>query len=150
LIKTRPAAITKALAGQPSQPSNKISNFAGNNNYLAQNEINMEQTFMRMAADQDPAHAEKLIKDALAKGVSGETLSLLRKLAEKNSKDASDLASQVVDRMLQTKLVVDGQPNYQNNQMMINFLNDDMSHQTSGDQALKFDPSQMRTMADRL
>jgi hypothetical protein len=130
--------------------SNKISNYSGNSNYLAQNEINMEQNFMRMAADQDPARAEKLIKDALAKGVSGETLNLLRKLAEKNSGDASDLASQVIDKMLQAKLIVDGQPNYQNNQMMINFLNDDISHQKSADQALKFDPSQMKAMADRL
>jgi hypothetical protein len=150
LVKTRPAAIAKALAIQPSQTSNKISNYSGNSNYLAQNEINMEQNFMRMAADQDPSRAEKLIKDALSKGVSGETLELLRKLAEKNSSEASDLASQVIDKMMQAKLIIDGQPNYQNSQMMVSFLNDDIAHQKPGDQALKFDPAQMRAMADRL
>ena len=64
LTKTRPAAIARAMAAQPN--SKKVSSYSGNNNYLAQNEFNMEQGFARMAADQNPARAKKLIEVSLA------------------------------------------------------------------------------------
>jgi len=148
LAKTRPAAIAKAMSLQPQ--ADKISNNTGNNNYLAQNERNMEQSFLRIAADQNPERAEKLIKDALAKGLSNETLGLLRKLAERNAGEAADLTTQVVDKLLHAEMTVNGQPNYQSNQMMVSILNDYMSNQQSAGSSLKFDDSQMRSMAQRL
>jgi len=148
LSKTRPAAIAKALAAQPR--SEKISNDSTNNNYLAQNERNMEQSFLRMAADQNPERAEKLIKDALAKGTSSETLGLLKKLAERNAAAAADLGSKVVDKLLQSNMTVDGQPNYQDNQIMVAILSDHISTQSSGASALKFDEAQLRAMAQKL
>jgi len=147
LAKTRPSAIAKAMSPQPQ--TDKISDGSGNNIYLAQNERNMEQSFLRMAADQNPERAEKLIKDALAKGLSNETLSLLRKLADRNSSEAADLATQVVDKLLHTEMTLNGQPNYQSNQMMVSILNDYMTNQQSGS-ALKFDDSQMRSIARKL
>src|SRR5437762_9017223 len=52
LVKSRPAAITKALAAGTTKTS-KISD-GQNLVYLAQNEINLEQNFLRLAADQNP------------------------------------------------------------------------------------------------
>jgi hypothetical protein len=89
LIKSRPAAVAKALMA-PTAKTDKISNYSQNNNYVAQNELNMEQSFVRIAADQNPERAMKLLKESLAKGPTNESLNLLKKLAEKDSDSARD------------------------------------------------------------
>ena len=147
LAKTRPAAIEKALVARPQ--ANKVSGY-GNTSYLAQNERNMEQSFLRMAADQNPERAEKLIKDALAKGITNETFGLLKKLAERNASEAADLATQVVDKLLQSPMTVDGQLNYQTNQMMVTIVNEYIAAQKTENPTLKFDDSQMRSIAQKL
>jgi hypothetical protein len=148
IVKTRPSLIVKAMAaGRQAKPS-KIS--SANSNYFAQNEFNMEQSFVRMAAEQNPALAKKLIEDAVAKGPSNETLNLIKKLAQTDKSEAADLASQFVEKLLQEKMTVDGQPNYQGMQLMLTVVNDHISSQKSGDQTLKFDDSLIRQLADKL
>lgn len=147
LFKTRTAAIAKVMA---ASPENKKISGSSNNNYLAQNEFNMEQSFVRMAADQNPLRAKKLIEDAIAKGISNETLALLKKLAEKEPDDAAGLASQVVDKLMRSELTVNGQPNYPVSQLMTSLLNDFLSSEKSGERTLKLDESQMRSMAQKL
>ena len=146
LFKTRPAAVTKAMSAD--RDPKKIGNNSGN--YIAQNEFNMEQSFVRMAAEQDPARAKKLIEDAIAKGISGETLGLLKKLSEKEPSGAAGLASQVVDKLMRTELTVNGQPNYLVTQLMTGVLNEFLSGEKTTERTLKFDESQLRAMAQKL
>ena len=148
LVKTRPAAIARAMTA-PAEPK-KISSYSGNN-YLAQNEMNMEQSFVRMAADQSPARAKKLLEDSIEKGISNETMGLLKKLAEKDPYEAAGLTAKVIDKLTEAKLTIDGQPNYQALQLSVNFLNEYISTQKSGNQPqLKYDGPQMRALADKL
>ena len=149
LVRTRPAAITKAMAIGPPKRS-KINNYSTNGNYIAQNEFNMEQTFARMAAEQSPESAAQLLKQSLTKGISNESLNLLKKLYEKEPSTANDLASQLVDKVMQSKFLVDDQPNYQNIQNAINFLNDAVRQRDPSDRSFKFDDQQMQTLANKL
>jgi len=149
LAKTRPAAISKAMAMGPARGS-KINNYSSNGNYLAQNEFNMEQTFARMAAEQSPERAAQLLRQSLTKGISNESLNLLKKLYEKEPSTANDLASQLVDKVMQSKFLVDDQPNYQNIQNAINFLNDSIRQRDPSERSFKFDDQQMQTLANKL
>jgi len=148
LVRTRPAAITKALS-MASAKSTKINN-AGNYSYLAQNEINLEQTFSRLAADQNPEHAAKIIKDSLSKTVSNETMALLKKLAEKDPESANEFASQVAEKLIQSKFSKDNQADYQILQASIGFLNEFVAAKSPSDHALKLDDGQMRQLFDKL
>ncbi|MBC7899357.1 MAG: hypothetical protein H7070_04835 [Saprospiraceae bacterium] len=149
LIKTRPAAIVKALS-IPAGKSTKISYSAANFGYLAQNEFNMEQSFVRMAADQSPERAVKFLKESLKKGFSNETLNLLKKLHEKERETAAGLASEISDKLISSKFTTDNQPNYQNLQIAIAFLTDFIRERNPTDNTFKLDDSQMRKLADKL
>ena len=77
LLKTRPVAVSKAFS-IPAPTNSKISSSMANQRYLATNEFNLEQQFIRLAADQSPERAIALLKESLKKGVSNETLNLLK------------------------------------------------------------------------
>jgi hypothetical protein len=149
LVKTRPSAIVKALS--MALPKNsKISNYSNNFSYLAQNEFNMEQSFVRLAAEQSPNRAATLLKESLTKGLSNETLNLLKKLHEKDPDLAAGLGSEIVDKLIQSKFTIDSQANYQNIQIAINFLSDFIRQRNPGDNSFRFSESEMHTLADKL
>jgi hypothetical protein len=147
LVRTRPAAVAKAMMA-PAAKTDKISNYAQNNNYVAQNELNMEQTFVRLAADQNPERAIKLLKDSLAKGPSNESLNLLKKLAEKDRSAAKEIGAQLVDKLIQANITVNNLPNYPNIQISIAYLNDFIAVQKQSEGI--FADSQMQKLADKL
>lgn len=147
LFKTRPAAISKAF----SSPANsKISNSSANYRYLATNEFNLEQSFIRLAADQNPERAATLLKESLKKGVSGETLNLLKKLHAKDAETANELAVEIVGKLIQSKFTAENQPDYQNINVVVVFLTEFIREKTPTEKALKFDDSQMRNLAEKL
>lgn len=150
LVKTRPAAIVKALAAIGTREKNTKISDSYNTGYLAQNEINFEQNLIKMAASQDPERAAKLLKDALGKGLTNESLNLLNKLAEIDKETAATLAAQVVDQMMQAKYKIDDQPNYPVLQSAINFLTQFIAQKTPSENALVLDTGQMQHLADRL
>ena len=144
LYRTRSAAITKAINDAAANTAK-----AGSSNGLAQNELNMEQTLMRQAAAQDPERAIKLLNDALRKGISNETLELLTQLSQKDPAAAQAAASDVMNKLVRSKFLLEGQPDYQQIGTATNFL----SRYTSGDyesQKSIFDDSQMRQLANNL
>lgn len=149
LFKTRPAAIIKALS-TPSQTNSKISNHPANYRYLANNEFNLEQNFIRLAADQNPERAVKLLKESLKKGFSGETLNLLKKLYEKDAESANELASEIVGKLIQSKFTAENQPDYQNINTVVGFLTEFIREKPATEKTVKFDDSQMRNLADKL
>ncbi len=151
LYKTRPAAILKALSAPPAAVKNsKIGNSSNNYSYLAQNEINLEQSFIRMAADQNPERAVKLLKESLKKGLSGETLNLLKKLHEKDADAADALATEIVGKLVQSNFIKENQPDSQAINAAVLFLNEFIREKPATEKGLKFDDSQMRKLADKV
>ncbi|MEP6848672.1 MAG: hypothetical protein ABI999_07435 [Acidobacteriota bacterium] len=148
MARSRPAAVVKALTLSSGKDS-KITN-AGNSAYLAQNEINLEQTFYRMAADQNPEKAAKLLQESLSKSVSSETLNLLKKLAEKDPDSATELGSRIADKLIQAKFSKDGQADYQTLQAVIAFLNEFIAPGNSATKSLKLDEGQMHQLGEKL
>lgn len=148
LASTRPSAISKAMATAPPK-GDKISN-SNNFLYLAQNEKAMEQSFIRMAADQNPERALKLIKDALAKDISNETLNLLKKLHQKEPESAKSIGSRIADKLIGGGFILAGQPDNQKLSIAINFINDAIAERGAGDKSFHFELTQMRSLADKV
>jgi hypothetical protein len=146
LTRTRPAAVQRALENDPDK-NRKISNYHQNDTYLGQNESYMEQNFYRMAADQSPERAVKILRESLSKGLSSETFNQLNRLAEKDPAAASEMASQVVEKLLRSSYVASEQPHYTNIQLTQSILNQQMSRQNGDDIKLKFDNAQVRDLA---
>lgn len=149
LVKTRPAAVIDALRIQAGR-SQKVSNYT-NNNYLALNELNLEQSFQRMAAEQKPERAAKLLKDSLKKGFSHESLNLIKKLHEKDPAGAAEIASEIVDKIAKSKFrTASGQPDSGALNAASGFLTEFIRERDPDDKSFKFDDVQMRGLADRL
>lgn len=146
--KTRPAIIERAILNSRVKDS-KIRN-PGNDLHYTQNELQLEQTLTRMAADQNPDRAIALLKAALKRGASGETLNLLRKLHEKDANAANDLASEVVGQISRKSFLVANQLDYQTIQLAASFLTEFIRERPTTEKALRFDDSQMRSLADKL
>ncbi len=148
LIKTRPATIQRAFASE-NKENTKIGNYSGGNNYIAQNERSMEQNFYRMAADQNPERAIKLLKESLAKGLSNDTYYQLVRLAQKDQAAATEIASQLIDKLLHAGFMTDGQPLYINIQVTNQVLSHVMTKQGESESKLKFDDAQARDLANK-
>lgn len=105
LVQTRPAGLAEAIA-QHSAPDFKTPGLTGFNSesQKVRQELNLEQRFALLAADENPDRAIKLIKDSLAKGVSYSVLQLLQKLHKKDEKKAADLAGDVIRKIVELDL----------------------------------------------
>lgn len=151
LVKSRPPAISRAIAGEAAKTDKVISNVQGFS-YIAQSEQNLEHTLIRMAADQDPERAVRLIRDALKKGVSGETMNLLRKLAQKDAVLANKTFGEIVDSLLRRPLVSDGAVDHQTVNFAVNILTQVLPHSQrgGGENTLALDETRTRAMVSRL
>jgi hypothetical protein len=149
LVSTRPVNVQRAME-TPSEKPQKISNFRQNNAYLAQNESYMEQNFYRLAAEQSPDRAVKLLKESLSKGLTNDTYTQLDRLAQKDEPAAAEMASQVVDKLLRSSYLVEEQANYVDIQLTNTILNNYISRRPDDGQKLKFDPAQMNELASKL
>ena len=150
LYKTRPAALAKAFSPQPAQKNSRISEALTNNRYLAESEFNLEQSFIRLAADQNPERAAALLKESIKKGFSNETLNLLKRLYGKDAETANELASEIAEKLIRSKFTVEDQPHYQNVNAAVTLLTEFIREKTPAEKFVKFDDSQMRSLADKL
>jgi hypothetical protein len=106
LIQTRPVQLAESLA-KATQPNAKQESGYMNFNpdqYRVRQEIALEQRFAFLAAEQNPDKAIKLIKESLAKGLSWNVMSLLQKLHKKDEKKATQLADEVIGKIIETDL----------------------------------------------
>jgi hypothetical protein len=106
LVQTRSAKITEALA-KAAQPKKKEESGMFNSNqtdYLARWELNAEQEFAVLAAEQNPDKAIKLFRDSLAKGLSFSVLSLLSTINKKDADKAKTLADEIIKKIVDTDL----------------------------------------------
>lgn len=107
LVQTRTASLSEAMLkiSAPDARSTTGNLFSFNaENLLVRRELEMEQRFAVLAADENPDRAIKMIRDSLAKGISYSVLPLLQKLHNKEEKKAADLAAEVVRKLLETDL----------------------------------------------
>ena len=149
LLKTRPTKISKAMLISPNKNS-KISSSNNNYVYLAHNETNLEQNFIRLAADQSPERAVKLLKESLKKGLTPQTLELLKKLHSKDADAANEIASEIIGKLIQSGFEIVNGINSQNPGVALNFLNEHIRPKNETEKFIKFDNSQMRSLADKL
>lgn len=146
--RTRPADVERALASL-SAKDQKIRT-AGNDAYLAQNELNLEQNLSRQAADQNPEKAIALLQAALKKGVTAEALTLLKKLHEKNPAAATETGAEIIAQLLKKSFVIGTQPDYASIQAAVSFLSDHLRQRPTTDRSFRFAASEMRSLADRM
>lgn len=152
LYRTRPTNITKALAAfSPNNQKNSAKQAVQGNVYLAQNEINLEQRIMSLAADQNPERILEILEKSLEKGISGETLTLLKKLNLKNPAKTQEILSAVSSKLLKLDYNVEDENSYigtQNFSVAINFLNDYIRDTSGDDNALKYNEGQYKNLAN--
>lgn len=105
LVQTRPAGLAEAILrhSAPDFKSASMTTFNVESRQVRQ-EIDLEQRFALLAADENPDRAIKLVKESLAKGVSFNVLQLLQKLHKKDEKKAADLAGDVVRKIVDLDL----------------------------------------------
>lgn len=107
LLQTRPAKLSEAMSrlARPGarQDGGGYFNFDPDR-VRVQQETALEQRFALLAADENPDRAIKLIKDSLSKGISWNVMPLLQKLNVKDEKKASELAGDVVRKIVETDL----------------------------------------------
>ncbi len=152
LVQTRTAKLAEELikATQPNakQEDGGYLNF-NPEQWRVRQEIALEQSFAVLAAEQNPDKAIKLIKDSLAKGISWNVLPLLQKLNKKDSKKATQLADDVVSKVVGTDLT----KKKDDLDAAIRFLqyatNPNASKQTK-EKPFKFTDSQLKDLADKI
>lgn len=105
LLQTRPAIVAEAIlkASAPNARSEGMFNFNPDYQRVRQ-EIALEQRFALLAADENPDKAIKMIKDSLSRGISFNAFELLQKLNKKDEKKASDLAGEIIRKIIDTDL----------------------------------------------
>jgi len=146
LVNTRPFNIRRAMETVPEK-NLKISNYRQNNFYLVQNENYMEQNFYRMAAEQSPERAVKILKESLSKGLTNDTFNQLERLSQKDADVAAEMASQVVDKLLRSTYMTEEQQNYVDIQLTNSILNYHISRQKEDGRKLKFEDPQIQSLA---
>lgn len=155
LYKTRPAKITRALANFSPNSDRKqaATNASQNDSHLAQNEINLEQHLMSIAADQNPERAVALLEKSLEKGITGATLNLLQKLHSKNPARAKQILFEVGEKLTKYNYDADEQDfnnSYQKFLVAVNFLNEFIRERSADENSLQFDNAQFRNLANKM
>ena len=149
LVSTRPAAVRRALEAVPEK-SRKISDSRNNFAYLAQNENQMEQNFYRMAAEQTPERAVKLLKESLSKNLTSDTFNQLERLSQKDAAVAAEMATQVVDKLLRSSYLNEDQPDYVDIQLTNSILNYQVSRRNDDGRKLTFEDSQIQNLTGKI
>ncbi len=93
LEKSRPPLIAEAMQNPQNDNNSQAQQYA-------RNEIALEQRLLALAADQNPQNYIKYLRESLKKGVSYETLNLLRKIYEKDPETANKLTEEVAESFM--------------------------------------------------
>ncbi len=139
LVKTRPAKVAQA-----------ISNLTGDNQspsrQYARSEIQGEQRIIALAVEQSPQRAVKLLRESLKKDVSYETVNLLKKIFQKDPETANQLAEEVGQKLLDTKLNEDNQ----DSSFIQYFLGEFGQEKTEETATLKVSDRLLRDLAEKI
>lgn len=147
LLRTRTQTIQNAIA-QSGEPTTKIDDPNRANSQIAQTELNLELRLTRLAAEQNPEIATKMLQESIKKGLSPETLSSLRKLFEKDPETANSLASDTMSRLLSSNFSTDSEDRGEVN-LANAILNDHLRARRPAAKELRFEDSQLRSLANK-
>ena len=100
LVLTRPAKLAEAIARAATPSKAGAADIISPERFKVSNELALEQQFALLAADENPDKAIKLIRDSLSKGISAAVLPLLQKLNKKEEKKATELAGEVIKKLV--------------------------------------------------
>lgn len=139
MLKTRPAKVSQAILTMNDGAQTQ-------NSGIAKNEIQGEQRLLATAADQNPQRAIKLLRESLKKDVSYETINLLRKIFAKEPETANQLAEEVGQKVLATKLNEDNQ----DTGFIQYFLNEFGREKSPDEPALKVSDLLLKSLAEKL
>lgn len=148
LYRTRTGPIQRALT-QFADPTPKIADLANVGAMTIRSELNLEQRITRLAAEQDPAIAVRLLTESLKRGISSETLSLLKKLFEKDPDSANSFASDVLDQLNSSDLS-NSSGNTDNLSLTLSILSDFIRDKKPDAKEIKFGDMQIRSLAGKL
>lgn len=148
LNETRPVKIAKALSAwnEKSSQSDEEDTAAL---YAAQSESILEQTFLRLAAEQKPERATEFLNASLKKGFSGETFYLLKKVFEKDADRAAAIASEIAEKLIQNGFDAANKFNPSNIDVALSLLEEFTRERADTEKTLKLDAAQMRRLADK-
>jgi hypothetical protein len=138
MLKTRPARISRVVV-------NFSDDYTADQQY-ARTELQNEQRLLSIAAEQNPERAVKLIRESLKKGVTYETVNLLRKVFEKNAEMGNSLAEEVGQRFLDT--------NFDENRQVLDvlgyFLSEATRQKSAEEKAFKVSDETIRALASKI
>lgn len=147
LYRTRTPSILRDLGAQP-ETGGLITDPNSGPAQTAQSELALEQRLLLFAAAQNPEIAAKVIQDSIRKGLSGDTLGLLKRLHAKDPETAAALARETMDRLLAGSFTPD--PHDRNAAILAAaILSDHIRPVDPGSKDLRFDDSQVRILAGR-
>lgn len=150
MYRTRTASIQKAIVfAAEAATTTRISDLNGMSLQLARTELNLEQRLMRLAAEQNPERAVKLLQDTIRKGLSYETLSLLKRLYVKEPELATSLAAEVLDK-LQSSTFTSEPANLTAVWLAFAILNDTLRVPKPNVKELRFEETGLRSLAGKL
>ena len=149
LYRTRPINVQRALAQAGSK--RKINDNTSNYPQLAQQEANLEQRLMKMAAEQRPERSMAIMKESIKKHLSVETYEMIKKVWEKEPAAGNELANELVDRLIEKPFA---EPNYRANYELVNLSNsiltDYLRERSPEDRYIAFDEGKLRSLATKL
>lgn len=148
LYRTRTSAIQRAIA-QAAEPTVKIADLNSSAMMQARGELNLEQRIMRLAAEQNPETAVKMLLETLKKGMSTESLSLLKKLFEKDPESANSIAGDVLDKLNSSEFS-NNPADADNLTLSAAILTDYIRDKKPDAKELKFSDSGIRSLANKL
>ena len=151
LLLTRPSKLLKAIAkhkqNQTSENTSFNSRFRYSNNAnYAYSEIESEQRFIAMAAEQNPKRMEELFHKGLKKGVNYNTIRLLQKIHSKDAKLSSKLLEVAVKELLRQKIT----DNKNNVSSFTSFLDNFGNTTNIDDKYLVMSVASARNIADKV
>lgn len=149
LYKSRPTAVQRALITSPESLP-KGGSEAANVSTISQSELNLEQSLMRFAAEQNPARAKELIEASLKKGLSGETVNLLIKLNKIDPERAASLAGDVTSTLLAGSFGSAGRVETQSINAATQLLYEYTRPKRPNETPLKLDPQRMKELVEKL
>lgn len=149
MYKSRSPIVSEAMAERPRKES-KVSQYADGQKYhLAQNESQLEQTLLRLAADQNPEKAVELLKESLKKGVSHNSLDLLNRLREKSPEVAREMMTHIINRLTANQFLIGSQADHQGLGVAHSLLNSFIAARGVAETANHYDPAEMQAFAEK-
>jgi hypothetical protein len=153
LVQTRPAKLAELMA-KASQPNKKQESGMFNynpNEWKIRQEIELEQRFAILAADENPDKAIKMMRESLSKGLSYNLMQLLDKLNKKDADKAKSFSEELISKIKDLDLT----KNRQDLGTLVSMLQRATKPTTSTEtnsksKPFKFTDSQIKDLAEKI